>query len=485
MRTIVWRRLSLSGKLFFAVAAVALLVLALVAGAVALNMRSGFSYYLLQAEMGRISRIADALSTRADAPAGWPALRPEAAWDAFVMGNAPMDAHRPPPPPGLRERDRRPPPPRPSRPPSHLPERLALFDAGGRLVAGPASGPGPFAWRDIVAEDGTTVLGRLRLHAPAGAAAPADRLFVRGQMRTLALVTLLAMALAAAVGWLLARQFVAPIREIGARVGRLAAGDYAQRLAVDRSDELGRLMADHNALAQSLETSRRREREWLSNASHELKTPLAVLRAEIEAMQDGVRQPTPAVFASLHAATMRLSRLVADLNVLASGAELGVKTGASVLDLGDLVREATEAMRSRCDGLQLDLRVEVGSRVPVGGDRERLRQVVDNLLDNACRYTNSPGRIEVVCERDGETARLTVRDTDPCPPADALPKLFERFYRVEGSRSRFSGGSGLGLAICRSIVEAHGGTISARQGPLGGLEMTIELPIAAEAAHGS
>jgi two-component system, OmpR family, sensor histidine kinase BaeS len=143
------------------------------------------------------------------------------------------------------------------------------------------------------------------------------------------------------------------------------------------------------------------------------------------------------------------------------------------------VEEALQPLRERCAaaGLELDDSSVGGEALPVHADPDRLRQLVTNLVENALRYTDAPGRIEVACSRAGGRALLEVHDSAPGIPPDLLSRLFERFFRVEASRSRTYGGAGLGLAICRNIVEAHGGAISAAPSPLGGLLVTVTLPL--------
>ena len=176
---------------------------------------------------------------------------------------------------------------------------------------------------------------------------------------------------------------------------------------------------------------------------------------------------------------MRLSRLVSDLNI--SVAESGTIDLTQTVDVSAITREAVQAVRQRAVRRGLDLTIDADQAVFVLGDAGRLRQIVDNLLENACRYTDTPGRIAVRCERQANVCQLTVEDTPPCPGPRELPHLFERFYRVEASRSRAHGGSGLGLAICRSLVEAHGGTIRVKRSSLGGLCVVVELPTKASA----
>ncbi len=147
-----------------------------------------------------------------------------------------------------------------------------------------------------------------------------------------------------------------------------------------------------------------------------------------------------------------------------------------MLDLGDLAREAVDLQRAACAVVGLELEAIISDATTVRGDARRLAQLLDNLLSNARRYTDAPGRIRVTVHRSGPQVRLLVEDTAPGVPAAALPHLFERLYRVESSRARASGGAGLGLAICQAIVDAHAGRIEARPSALGGLSVVVDLP---------
>lgn len=479
---IMWRRLTLTAKLFVAITAALLVVVLIIAGAVTIHMRDGFASYLLNAEMGRLDLLHDLLENADDADRGWPSLRDEKTWDDLVKSSSPEVSMPPPPPFELTYNDRPPPPPPPRRPDAlGLRDRLVLEDASNEIVAGRTDRTETSIARTLAAPGGR-VIGYLRLYEPQGIGAPVGELFGARELRTFGLILALAVLLSALVAWLLARQASRPIRALGESVSRLAAGDFEARIPITRSDEVGQLMRDHNKLAESLQWSRVREREWITDASHELKTPLAILRAEIEAMQDGIRQPTPDTLARLHATVMRLSRLVSDLNQ--SMSHVPGDTDHVRVDLAALMRDAVKDCEARIKARGLTITTALSSPVQIHGDPGRLRQVMDNLLENTCRYTQAPGRIHVACESRKEIASMIVEDSAPAPAPDALPRLFDRFFRGEASRARTLGGSGLGLAICRSIVETHHGKINAERSDLGGLKITVKLPTATRTENG-
>jgi two-component system sensor histidine kinase BaeS len=216
----------------------------------------------------------------------------------------------------------------------------------------------------------------------------------------------------------------------------------------------------------------------VADISHELRTPLAVLRGEIEAVQDGVRQLSSQTLDTLHGEVMRLERLVGDLYELSLSDIGAMQYRKTQIDLLEVLQQSLEAHRAQFaeKGLTLLPAPHRPAKLPMLGDPERLSQLFTNLLKNTLRYTDCGGQLRISIEvRDG-WVQLNFQDSAPGVPEKALPRLFDRLYRVESSRSREHGGAGLGLALCKNIVEAHDGTIDARPSPLGGLWIAINLP---------
>ena len=478
----IWSRLSLSGKLFVAVVLSVLFAVLLLAGAVAYSMRAGFSRYLLDSELSQFDTLVATLEQHPEAGAGWPSLSDFDAWVYLLEDMVARPEHPPASGPAPRPAFGvgGPPPERRGggQGPVPLPDRLSLLDPDGKLIAGGVITGATHADRPLRNAD-NAVIGILRLTHVGADPEPSDGAFLARQFRVIGLTALVALLCASVVAWLTAQQFLAPIRRIGDHVARLASGDLSSRLNATRRDELGRMMRDHDALAESLEASRRRERQWVSDTSHELKTPLAVLRAQIEAQQDGIRPTTPKMLDSMHDAVMRLTRLTEDLSLISRSDEGRLQLAPVPVDLCALTRAAAHDLRPQIREAGLRLKVTEAEAAPltVQGDPVRLRQVLDNLLDNACRYTDAPGRIVLSCRRAGDRAEIILRDTAPCPPTETLAGLFDRFRRGETSRARSHGGSGLGLAICRALIEAHGGAITAAPSDLGGLCLRVQLPL--------
>lgn len=205
--------------------------------------------------------------------------------------------------------------------------------------------------------------------------------------------------------------------------------------------------------------------------------PAAVLRGELEAIQDGVRQFTPDSVASLQAEVGTLTKLVDDLHQLSMSDEGALAYQKTSLDLIPLLEVASGAFRERFASRGLTIQLSLPDSMTVFGDRDRLMQLFNNLLENSLRYTDSGGGLHISAEQRERMVLLTFADSAPGVSDDQLQKLFERFYRTEGSRNRASGGSGLGLAICVNIVQAHNGLIRAAHSPFGGVSITVTLPL--------
>jgi len=360
--------------------------------------------------------------------------------------------------------------------------RLVLSDAQGHLLAGQAPSRTLVALASIdrarrpVMVDGHPA-GYLTVAVPHGARDALVVAFLIQQQHPLALLALIAAGLGALAAAIVATGFRRPIHALVRGARQLGAGRYGARVAVHRSDELGELADTFNQLATRLEQVERSRRQWVADTSHELRTPLAVLRAQIEALQDGVRPLTRDSLALLSTQTGSLARLVDDLRALAAAevAERGYDRHR--LDLRELVAQVWHGFEERFAGHRLTATM-AGFDIPMAvlGDAERLRQVIANLLENACRYTEPGGHVRVTGDVAVDALRIVVEDSAPGVPAPLLDRLGERFFRVDPSRSRAAGGTGLGLALCREIVQVHGGRLAFSPSPLGGLRVMLTLP---------
>jgi two-component system sensor histidine kinase BaeS len=293
-----------------------------------------------------------------------------------------------------------------------------------------------------------------------------------------------AAAVATAVGasLLVSRRIVSPIRILAHASHRIADGQYSERVAATGSDELGELGASFNAMAVALEATEQRRTELIGDVAHELRTPLATLRGYLEGLIDGVVEPSDQTWTRLHDETGRMQRLIDDLQELSRAEARQLALHPRRLQPAELVRSAVERLGPAYadKGVTLETNVQPGVR-DVVADHDRAIQVLTNLLGNALRYTPAAGhvRVQVASSRHDDVA-VAVSDTGVGIPSEHLSRVFERFYRVDKSRSRAMGGSGIGLTIARALVETMGGRIWVDSpGANQGTTFTFTLPAAA------
>lgn len=287
------------------------------------------------------------------------------------------------------------------------------------------------------------------------------------------------LVLGAIVAFLLSRHLLSPIKELVRGTRSLTSRRFDTRITVTTSDELGQLADDFNQMAHTLEQYEHMRQQWISDIAHELRTPLSILRGEIEAMQDGIRETTSERLDSLHAEVVHMSKIVNDLHDLSVAESGALHFKREPVNLLKTVRSCLQKYMGRFEEHGIAIVDELGAleTIEILGDRDRLIQVFTNLLENTLRYTDAPGALTASILSTHTETVLRFADTKPGVPPASLDRLFERLYRVDDSRNRATGGSGLGLAICKSIVEAHGGTISARNASSGGLQIEIILPL--------
>ncbi|WP_328476372.1 ATP-binding protein [Actinoplanes sp. NBC_00393] len=287
-----------------------------------------------------------------------------------------------------------------------------------------------------------------------------------------------ALLVVAALGtaWI-ARRVSRPVRLLTGASLQLAAGRLDVRVPDGGQDELARLSASFNAMAEALQRSEERQRRLIADVAHEMRTPLSNLRGYLEGLADGVIEPSPELFASLHEETLLQRRILDDLQVLAL-AEAGDLAYAPVpLDLAELAGTTATAHRAVAAAAGIELVVDAPEPVQVEADPDRTRQVLGNLLSNAIRYTDAGGRVELRVTRDAHAAILSVRDTGVGMSAEEVARAFDRFWRADPARQRATGGSGLGLTIARRIVADQGGTLEADSTPGLGTTFTVRLPV--------
>ena len=303
--------------------------------------------------------------------------------------------------------------------------------------------------------------------------------FYHQQQRNFMWIVLWVTLLSFILAWFLVRHLLTPLKRLESAANSLQQGDYTTKIEVKGEDELANLSERFNELSNSLLRQKENREQWLADISHELRTPISVLRSEIEALQDGIRPPEPRYIDSLHYQVQNLSQLVNDLYQL-SLSDAGLQFDLSErVDVQKILEMSCSQYQLRCQEreIQLDTFIAPKGATHIMGDQQSLTQLFSNLLENSLRYTDAVGQLRVELKIKSQQLQICIEDSAPGVPDNALPKLFERLYRVDESRSRLSGGSGLGLTICETIVHAHQGQISASHSPLGGLAIIINLPL--------
>ena len=279
---------------------------------------------------------------------------------------------------------------------------------------------------------------------------------------------------------LVSRRVLAPARALGSAARSLGQGDLSQRVQDPGRDEIGQLSTTFNSMAEGLEDAERQRRSLMADVAHELRTPLSNIQGYLEAIRDGLLQPDSTTLDTLHHQVLYLTSLVEDLRLLAL-AEAGALTVHREPDsLAELLQAAVEAVRPKAQASGISLSLELPPQLPlVELDRTRISQVMGNLLENAILHTPEAGSVTVTAQVVGSTtARVAVSDTGEGIPPEELPLVFERFHRVDPSRSRATGGVGLGLTIAKQLVEANGGSIRAESTPGQGSRFIFDLPLA-------
>lgn len=298
--------------------------------------------------------------------------------------------------------------------------------------------------------------------------------------QALLVATAAAIVAAVIVSVVVAERLAGPIRRLASASRRIADGRYAERVPLGPGDEIGELAASFNRMADSLESNERRRLELVGDVAHELRTPLATLDAHLEGLQDGVVAPDATTWSLLRNETARLARLVDDLQELWRAEARQVPMRLAAVEVDPLLDDVLARFGAAAAERGITLHHERAGTPALRADRERLSQVVDNLVSNGVRYAPDRSEVVVAARRAAGEVIVSVSDRGPGLTAEQLTRVFERFYRVDPSRSRALGGSGIGLAISKALVEAMGGRIWAESaGPGLGATFSVALPLAA------
>jgi heavy metal sensor kinase len=302
---------------------------------------------------------------------------------------------------------------------------------------------------------------------------------LHGLVRTFAIAVPLALALAAGGGIFLARRALKPVDKIAQTAQKIGESDLSQRINVNTKDELGRLAVTLNEMIERLEKAFQHQKQFTSDASHELRTPLAVIEAESTLALQKERPPNDyrQSLETVSREARHMSSLIDQLLTLARADAGKEQWNFTEVVLGKLISNLITDVEVLCQEKGLSFQSGQTQSLVVQGDEARLRELFMNILDNAIRYTPAPGTVSLSLRREGQMAHVMITDTGIGIPAKDIPFIFERFYRVDKSRSRAEGGSGLGLAICRHIAEAHEGKIEVESQVGVGSTFSVWLPL--------
>ena len=354
-----------------------------------------------------------------------------------------------------------------------LAQTLVLL-AGGATTWVVASVVGPPLFREHLHQAGVEHNSNEQFHA--------EQAYQHATALSIAVAITVAASTAFVVTAYLSRRLQHSIAELSQAAAAIAEGHYDIRVAPPQlGDEFENLAGSFNQMAQRLQSVESTRRRMFGDLAHEIRTPVAVLEAYLEAVEDGVKTLDPQTIAMLREQTGRLVRFSADAGALAQAEESHTAIARGPVDTAELLTALKAAFADRYAAKAVALNTETGDTARIWADRQRLTQVLGNLLDNALRHTPAGGHVTLTTTRRGPEVAFTVTDDGDGIPAGHLPHVFERFYRADSARDRGHGGSGIGLAIAKALTEAHGGHISAAsRGPGQGTTFTVAVPVASQ-----
>lgn len=449
------------------------------------SLADSFKSYLERLQANRIEHVVNALSACHVNHSGWELLRNnqehwvDLIWKANHHSNIPTELN------ALIKQST------PEWPPKLLPNynngssdfhfelRVMLLDEFRQVVVGQQQLIADAELYPILVDDQT--VGFLALLKSERKLNLTENKFFEQQSKTFSWIAAGMVLMSFLISTSLAYLFSKPLKEIANAVRQLATGNYRQRVNIGTRDALGQLAGDINQLAMVLDQTEKWRQQWVADVSHELRTPLTILRAELEALQDGIRPLEAGAIDLLLNDVLRLSRLTDDLYQLSLSDRQALTYRYTQTEPLTILESLLGKLSTEFENKSLNLEFSMPwlSKVKVWADPDRLAQLFSNLLINSLRYTDAGGCLRIAGYLQADQLCLEFADSAPGVAESDFSKIFQRFYRVEMSRNRDHGGAGLGLALCRSIVEAHGGSIDAGLSDLGGLCISVNLPLKA------
>jgi two-component system sensor histidine kinase BaeS len=363
-------------------------------------------------------------------------------------------------------------------------ERISLFDdKQNRIVGRPpldntsVNNNQPSLALEIISNG--VVAGYLQLAPSKLLQNQLDLGFVASQTKTFALISAAMLLLSLLISIPLARQLVRPVLKLLSSTKSLIAGNYNIDTKSSSRDELGQLSNNFNQLAKTLRANERSRKQWVSDISHELRTPIAVVKGQIEAMIDGIRPRDTNSLKQLNNNISQLSNLVNDLYQLSLSDQGSLSYRKEKIQLVPIISQAINDFDTVFQSKEIIIKLVSPGLVndTILADTARLQQLLTNLFTNTLRYTDAPGELVIELSTTKHIIKIELNDSSPSVSDTDIPQLFDRLFRAEKSRNRAAGGAGLGLSLCKNIVQAHDGTITAAQSPLGGLRIIVQLPL--------
>ncbi|OGR10114.1 MAG: hypothetical protein A2277_21210 [Desulfobacterales bacterium RIFOXYA12_FULL_46_15] len=493
--------MKLRHKFFAAIIITSFLIIALMVGIMQIFIYKNFAQFVNNTELEKMDTLIENLAAHYQENNGWQSLNKNPLlWENFLSQANPdkIGGRKPRPTPpfmnGLNMSKRPlnnshgPPPFRRHQDPIDpldLNFRLCLFDDKKNHVAGIFNQEDRFTFREIVISTEKTdhppghIIGFLGLKIINKIRNPLGIKYLSSQTNAFYTMGTCILVLAAIISYLLSRHLLAPVKELMKGTKALRSYDFDIDINVTSKDELGDLADDFNHMTRKLKQYERLRKNWISDISHELRTPMSVLRSKLEAVQDGIRIMNPEMVDSLHSDVLRLTKLVDELHSLSMADSKNLSMIKMVVNPVILVEETLETFRIQLE--QQQIRVEKNfsknQDIHVSGDTAHLSRLFSNLIENSLRYTDSPGLLKISIKKHENNVVFIFEDSAPAVPDNSFNRIFDRLFRVDKSRSRKFGGSGLGLSICKQIVEDHHGSIMADLSVLGGLKIIIQLPL--------
>lgn len=359
-------------------------------------------------------------------------------------------------------------------------KRLSLYDVDKQVIIG----------RDLITDNPYSevielngkIIGWLSLVPSELVEGSPGNEFLAQQYKNYYIIALMVIVLALITAWLFSRHLLAPISSLIDGTYTLIRGNYSLRIEKKTNDELALLSDNVNVLAETLDKNQNNRFKWMSDVTHELKTPLTVLRGQLIGIQDGVFIADEQRVQLFIDQIDSMSNIVNDLYQLSITDVGGLTYKKQPLNPIQILLQVADSFTAKFEQKKLYVdcsqlaQLMADKKCSVLADKDRIRQLFVNLFENCCRYTAANGQIQISAQIVAKQLHIQIQDSAPGVPLAIQDKLFERFYRVEPSRNRGYGGSGLGLALCKQIIDAHQGEISTSDSSLGGLSINITLP---------